>query len=125
MWKYYNPNPHGQQAGDCAVRAICAATGKPWDEVYLDLCLCGLLHGDWGSNNAVWGNYLKKLGYKRDVVPNTCPDCYTVKNFCDDHRHGIYVLAVPNHVVAVVDGCYVDTWDSGNETPFYYFCKEE
>ena len=125
MWRYYNPNPHGQQTGDCAVRAICAATEKPWDEVYLNLCLAGMLHGDWGSNNAVWGSYLKSLGYKREVIPNTCPDCYAVEKFCEDHPYGTFILAVSGHVVTVKDGAYYDSWDSGKCVPLYYWHKED
>ena len=32
-WEYYNPNPAGNRVGDCAVRAICKATGLDWEAV--------------------------------------------------------------------------------------------
>lgn len=38
---------------------------------------------------------------------------------------GRYLLALDQHVVAVVDGDYYDTWDSGNEIPIYYWMKGE
>ena len=32
-FKYYNPNPEGHEdACDCVVRALCAATGLSWYE---------------------------------------------------------------------------------------------
>lgn len=71
------------------------------------------------------GAYLRKIGYKRKLIPNACPDCYTVKDFCVDNPHGKYLLATGSHVIAVIDGDYYDTWDSGNEIPIYYYVKEE
>ena len=73
------------------------------------------------SSNAVWSEYLRRLGYSRVPLPNTCPLCYTVKDFCIDHPHGRYLLALYEHVVAVEDGYYYDTWDSGDKTVLYYW----
>ncbi len=125
MWQFFNPNPKGARAGDCPVRAIVAATGKAWEEVYLDLCLEGLEQGDWGSANSVWGAYLRKLGYERKPIPNTCPDCYTVEQFANEHPTGTYILAISGHVVTLRDGDWLDTWDSGRCVPLYYWTKEE
>jgi hypothetical protein len=80
---------------------------------------------DMPTSNSVFGAYLRKLAYKRHIIPDTCPDCYTVKDFCKDHPNGTYLLALDKHVVAVDSGCYFDTWDSGNETPIYYFERTE
>jgi hypothetical protein len=37
---------------------------------------------------------------------------------------GRYILAIPGHAVAIVDGAYFDSFDSGNEVPIYYWKKE-
>lgn len=87
-FSYFNPNPTGRQVGDCTVRAIAKATGNSWDETYIGLCLQGLILGDLPSANSVWGAYLRQQGFTRNVVPNTCPDCYTVGRFADEHRAG-------------------------------------
>lgn len=123
-WKKYNPNPGGKQVGDCTVRAIARALDVDWDTAYLGICLQGLVMCDMPSANAVWGAYLKKHGFKRHMLPEECPDCYTLEKFCEDHPKGCHVVAFGSHVVAVVDGCYHDTWESGQETPVYYFSKE-
>ena len=121
MWRMYNPNPLGKAVGDCTVRAICKATGKRWQEVYIGLCDTGLRMGDMPSANAVWGEYLRGLGYLRHVVPDTCPSCYTVEDFCVEHPDGTYILALSGHVACVSDGDLYDSWDSRREVPIYYW----
>lgn len=124
MWVEYNPNPRHSRVGDCAIRAVSKATNQDWETSYTGLYVKGYSMGDLPSANAVWGSYLKDKGFKREIVPNTCPDCYTVRDFCRDHPRGMFVLALDGHVVTVFDGDYFDTWDSGNETVLYYWYRE-
>lgn len=124
MYSAYNPNPMGARVGDCTVRAISRATGESWDTVYCGLCVEGLRLCDMPTANHVWGAYLRRHGFRRRALPDDCPDCYTVADFCRDHPHGTYVLAISGHVVCVSDGSYYDTWDSGAESPAYYWYKE-
>lgn len=124
MHKEYNPNPTGKRVGDCTVRALCKATGLCWTGVFAGLCLKALELHDMPSANQVWGAYLRSQGFRRYILPDTCPDCYTVQEFCADHPEGMYVLALNGHVVCVEDGDWYDSWDSGAETPVYYWAKE-
>ena len=119
-----NPNPKRQEVGDCTVRAISLATGKSWEEVYLGLCVQGFMLSDMPSSNNVWGQYLVERGFKYNVMPNTCPFCYSVQQFCKDNPKGIYIVGTGTHVICVKDGDYLDAWDSGNKTPLFYFTKE-
>lgn len=121
MHRLYNPNPFGARVGDCTIRALTKALRKTWEQVYCGIALEGFLMGDMPSSNAVWGAYIKKNGFTRHIIPDVCPDCYTVKHFCEDHPKGVYVLCISGHVVAVVDGDYFDTWDSGDSVPLYYW----
>lgn len=121
----YNPNPAGAKVGDCVVRALSKALGQDWEQTYIDLCVEGCLRCDMPSANAVWGAYLRRKGFEREIIPNTCPDCYTVEDFCADHPNGTYILALDGHVVSVVDGQYFDTWQSGREVPIYYWHRKE
>ena len=91
----------------------------------MDIVLQGFAMKDMPSSNHVWGTYLHEHGFKRYVIPDTCPDCYTVAQFAEDNPVGTYMLAIGTHVVAVKDGNYMDTWDSGNEIPMFYWKKEE
>lgn len=125
MFESYNANPINNHVGDCTVRAISKALGQDWEKTYVDLAMEGLYLCDMPSANHVWGSYLRKKGFKRDIIPDTCPDCYTVRNFCEEHPNGTFILALINHVIAVINGHYYDTWDSGNEIPVYYWHREE
>lgn len=122
---HYNANPFSNLVGDCTVRAISAVLDQDWEQTYVDLCLKGFLMRDMPSANRVWGSYLRDKGFRRDILPDECPDCYTVRDFCEDHPTGKYILAIQGHVVAVLDGKLYDSWNSGNETPIYYWQRKE
>lgn len=125
MWIYFNPNPVSARVGDCAVRAVAKALNTDWETAYAMIAANGFTMGDVMSGNNVWGSVLRQHGFYRSAIPNTCPDCYTITDFCKDHPQGIYVVGTGTHVVCVVDGDYYDTWDSGNEIPAYYWHKKE
>ena len=125
MYIYYDPNPRGaKQAGDCVIRALSLAVNKSWEEVYLELSMLGFRMGDIMSANHVWGEYLRGYGFTRKSIPDACPSCYTVSDFCFDNPVGLYVLATGSHVVTAIDGDYFDAWDSGREVPMYYFKRQ-
>ena len=124
MYINYNPNPIAARVGDCAVRALCRALDQEWDKTYIDMCIYGLINSDMPSANHVWGRMLKDNGFTRYIVPDSCPDCYTVEGFLSDHKEGIYVIGTNGHVLTAIDGNYYDTWDSGSEVPIYYWHKE-
>lgn len=121
MWKEENINPKGHYVGDCVVRAIATATNEKWEKTYVELAIQGFMMYDMPSSNHVWGAYLADKGFERHIIPNTCPDCYSVKEFCEDHGEGTFIVATGSHVIAVKDGDYYDTWDSGDEVPIYYW----
>lgn len=124
MYRYFNTNPAGKNVGDCVIRAVSKATGQGWDETYTALCVQGLIDCDMPSANAVWGNYLRGLGFRRYIIPDTCPGCYTVARFAAEHPAGTYILALSGHVVCVQDGTVFDSWDSSNEVVLYFWVKE-
>lgn len=125
MFKNLNINPFHRRADDCTVRAIATVLGKTWEEVYADICIEGLRYYDMPSANHVWGSYLRKHGYVRHIIPDTCPNCYTVKEFSEDHPEGKYILCMSGHVTAVIDGDVYDSWDCLDKIPIYYWTKED
>ena len=125
MYVFFNPNPERKLVGDCVIRAISKLLNQSWERTYIDLVIQGYIMADMPSSDVVWQAYLKRNGFNRYVIPNTCPDCYTVADFAADHPTGSYLLFVGQHVVTVVDGDYYDSWDSGYRVPIYYFTKQE
>ena len=124
MYVEFNPNPVRALVGDCTVRAISKALNKSWQDIYIELAIQGLNMNDMPSSNRVWGEYLYKNGFRRFIIPDSCPDCYTIKDFCKEHNRGKFILATGTHVVCAVDGNYYDSWDSGDEVPIYYWRKD-
>lgn len=122
---YYNPNPRRKSVGDCTVRAIAKALEQDWETTYIGLALQGLLIGDMPNADTVWGAYLRRNGFQRRLLPDSLPEFYTVSDFAQDNPKGTFVLSMPgNHVVTVIDGNWLDSWDSGNEEPVYYWERE-
>lgn len=122
---FYNPNPVRPEggAGDCAVRAISKALGITWEEAYSLLTANGFLMGELPNSDLVWGSVLRQHGFKRAIIPNTCPDCYTVGDFCNDHPDGTFVVKSDGHVATVIDGTLFDSWDSSMNVPIYVWEK--
>ncbi len=123
MYVPYNPNPCGRAVGDCAVRAITKALNMTWEQAYDILTefgknMCDLPHADW-----VWGAVLRSYGFERIVIPSTCPNCYSAREFCKDNPYGTFVLGFGGHCCTVVNGDIYDSWDSSNEVPQFVWCR--
>jgi hypothetical protein len=123
-WQSYNANPRHKRVGDCTVRAISTVLDEDWEKVYVDLFVQGLKMHDMMSSNAVWGAYLFERGFRRSMLPCDQYLCMTIKDFCRKFPVGRYLVCPQNHIVAVIDGQYFDTWDSGDEVINFYWKKE-
>lgn len=122
---YYNPNPRNRKnVGDCTVRALTKALNISWETAFIDLTMQAYEMGDMPSSNAIMSAYLHHKGFSRHIIDDTCPDCFTVKDFCYQYPLGTYILGTGSHVICVIDSDYYDSWDSGDEIPIYYYRKE-
>lgn len=126
-WVDFNPNPvqTDRNVGDCAVRAVAKALNISWEQAYTRLALNGFLMGDMPNSDLVWSSILRQEGFIREVIPNTCPECYTIRDFCKDNPEGVFVLKSENHVATVVNGKVYDSWDSEMKVPIYYWTKKK
>lgn len=125
MFVQYNPNPEAYRTDDCTIRALTKALQMSWDDAHRTLADHSRELGDMMHKNWVWGDLLMENGYSRFTIPNTCPHCYTVADFAEDNPVGTYILGTGEHVVAVIDGDWYDTWDSGDEVPIIYYWRRE
>lgn len=129
-----NENPYGLDTGDCVIRALSTALNLNWFMVHDELSFLSRKMADMPSSNRVWKQYLYDKGLTEYQAQNTCPNCLTVDRFCKMHPHGRFILSTceytkardglyvtGTHVVAVIDGNYYDTWDSGADVPLSYF----
>lgn len=123
-WLHFNPSPVARNVGDCAVRALSKALSIDWEAAYATLAMSGFLMADMPSSNAVMAAILRKNGFYRHIIPNKCPDCYTIEDFADEHPNGVYVVGTGEHVVTIEDGIVYDSWDSRREIPIYYWSTE-
>lgn len=126
MWIYRNPNPARRSTGDCVVRAISIALDQSWEETYDGLCAVGREMYDMPNYDGVWGLYLYRRGARPFMLPDACPECVTVREFCRMYPEGRYIIGTGGHAVAVVDGNWYDSFNSGDEVPsFFWHIRKE
>lgn len=123
IWIKTNLNPVGNRVRDCVQRAIAAALDVDWDTASDMIYDMAKGMGTTTDDDNAWGAVLRRAGFYRAIIPNTCPECYTTADFCRDHPRGVYVLKMPEHVATVIDGKLLDTWDSSREIPVYYWYR--
>ena len=123
MYVYYNPNPVAARVGDCAVRAISKVLNISWEDAYAKLAVNAFRMGDMPSSNNGIASVLRMNGFYRENLPDFCPDCYTVEDFARNNPVGTYVLGTGQHVIAIVDGDWFDSWNSKDEVPQYFWTK--
>lgn len=115
-FKTFNPNPYTPKGkkhifGDCVIRAICAATGKDWYEVFDLLTEKGRKTGDFGNSRLVYHLVLEELGFLASAQKREKgKKALTVKDFCENNQKGIYILRLAGHLTCVKDGICYDTW---------------
>lgn len=121
MWIEANPNPGSKQVPDCVIRAICIALNKPWLEVSDELYSFARRDYSVTCDDNVWGHYLYSLGFEPFLLPSPCPRCMTIDEFTKMYPKGTYIIGTGKHAVAIIDGNYYDSWDSGNEIPSFFW----
>ena len=121
MWIHCNPNPDNKEVPDCVIRAICIAQDRDWLDVYDDLCRLGRREYNMPSADAVWGRYLYEQGFEPFLLPASCPRCTTVRLFTKMYPIGTYIIGTGTHAIAVIDGDYYDSWDSGEQIPSFFW----
>lgn len=114
-WIKYNPNPKHRNTGDCTIRAYTKAFGISWDEAYEIASRYGKDYGALPNDAKVVDKILtEEFGCTIKRFPKS-GDRNTVEEFAATHPKGTFIAKVHGHVVAVVDGKYYDSWNSGSK----------
>lgn len=125
-YKYYQPNKKDikDEYGDCVVRALTKVMNKTWIEVFNELIQYAIEIQCMPNDKICYERYLKSNGFVYHGISNKKGSKRpTVESFTKEHKEGTFFLNVANHVVAVVDGMYYDTWDSGQCCLYGYYEK--
>lgn len=112
-YKFENRNPKGRlTTGDCVYRAISLATGKDWCKVVMELAEQACETAYCPNSRSNYGLYLERNGFRKYPQPRHANGTkYTVREFCHEHKHGVFVVNIANHTFTVVNGRVRDTWD--------------
>ena len=127
---YYQPNKKDlkDKVGDCQARALSKVLGLTWVEAFdVTIPICRELQTytffdcDLNKTKEAMG----RMGFEYTGISNKRGSKRpTVDGFAKDHPQGSYIVTVARHVVAVVDGKYYDTWDSGEKCMYGYYTKK-
>lgn len=114
IFKYNNPHPEGKHTTDCVVRAITLATDKDYLEVRRHL---NRIKKELKEPHYKTGKFMHKYAKHSNWNKISFPVIKGVprlrgKDFTKQYPKGTYILNLAKHIVAVVDGKYLDTWDS-------------
>lgn len=130
-FQYYQPNKLDlkDEYGDCTIRALSKALNVTWLEAFnktIPLCQEYQLMPNYMFFARSAKETAKALGLEHhSISTKKGTKRPTVDSFAKDHPTGRFICKVAHHVVAVVDGKYYDTWDSGYKSLYGYFEVKE
>lgn len=76
MYIFHNENPDKKRTIDCVIRAVSFVTGSDWETTLINIMIECIRFHDMPEVNYVWASYLRKCGFTRHMIPDTCPFCY-------------------------------------------------
>ena len=124
---YFQPNDKDikDTVGDCQIRALAKALDKSWLEVFdiiTPICREQQVMDIFSCDLNKTKEAMAKLGFQYTGITNKKGTKRpTVDEFAKSHKQGRYICTVAHHAVAVVDGKYYDTWDSGYKSLYGYY----
>ena len=126
-FKYYQPNDKDlkDKTGDCQIRALSKVLNCSWVEAFdITIPVCRELqtYTIFDGNHEKTKEAMEHIGFRYEGISNRKgAKRPTVDEFAKEHPTGSYVAKVANHVVAIVDGNYYDTWDCGYKCMYGYY----
>lgn len=114
-------------AGDCVVRAIAIATGKPYLEIYNTLFLATRkqrgVRGNGSPRNGVsrkaYEPYLLSLGFQWTPTMKIGQGC-KVHLVAEELPKGVLIVRVSKHLTTVIDHVIHDTYNPQRGATYWY-----
>lgn len=128
-YKYYQPNKLDlkDETGDCSIRALSKCFECTWQEAFLKtvppVVKYQVLFNDTSAKHL--NKVYEAIGLTYKGLSTKDGSRMTVADFArstrGDGKH--YIAKVRHHFVAVYDGDYFDTWDSGTQKLYGYYTR--
>lgn len=124
MWLYYNAHPYQCDVDDCVKRAITVTMGMDYMDVQRGLNAHKKITGAKKFNSH--GNprsYVENvLGFSRITISKKDDGTrITAEEFCLSHPKGRFIISMPGHWSAVINGTIIDTWCCGDREILSYY----
>jgi hypothetical protein len=129
---YYNANPKDKSTSDCVIRALCSVLpSKTYKQICEELLELSIKCGYFMNDKKCYEKYLELNGFKKIKQPRKDDNTkYTGKEFCKyiqkfpmNYPQRIFAHIGGHHVVAIIGGTVVDTWDSTDGCIGNYFYR--
>lgn len=105
MFQFYNANPLKNRVSDCTIRAISLIEEKPYNATFRELSEYALERG------LMMDSVRNIEEYLDDKYNRTCYKDITLEEFVKEHPFGEYLVTMPNHITAIINGVIYDTFD--------------
>lgn len=121
---YYNANPKGIRAGDCAIRALSLALNQTWEDTLQGLTDVALKCKRSPTEIVTIAKYLNQKGWRKELQPKHIDGTkYTGKQFIDARLKPAVIICKigPHHISVIHGGRFYDTWDPSDYTVGNYW----
>lgn len=121
---YYNANPKGIRAGDCAIRALSLALNQTWEDTLQGLTAVALKCKRSPTETTTIAKYLNQKGWRKELQPKHLDGTmYTGKQFIDARlKNPVIICKIgPHHISVIYGGRFYDTWDPSDYTVGNYW----
>ena len=121
-WIKYQPNPKKRSTGDCSIRAYTKAEGLTWDDAYDIAMKYGKKYAGLPDDSIIVDKILtEEFNYNSFSLKRN--QRMTINEFAASHTVGTYVVKTRGHLVAIVNGFYYDSYNSGDKKVTVYYTK--
>lgn len=122
QWVYWNPNPLNKRTGDCVIRAISKAAGKPWADLLREMTEWLIPRGEIFDETTGFGPYIQEVLGFLHVKTEPWPLKWALEAPSMAGMH--LIVRFRNHVTYARDGKFYDIWDCSERKILEYWFKK-